>query len=201
MNEDSSKPEESLHLFKLKQSAVSPTLSTQLRLFLSSILISAHMSLSQASLRVDQLSPPGPLLPNQRQRLELARRLLVGVEVAGLLNDAHLCLQVVVKCYGLVSPLIQLRVPSRLLVEMILYCFTVLVELPEPLLNTRSPVVTAALHHMVAVLAYYVGKVRNYPEKEYEKNCFSIFSSRCFSCGTRRLCSAVSRRVPSRCCC
>ncbi len=159
MSDDASKQEENLHLYKLKQSAVSPSLSTQLRLFLSSILISAHMSLSQASLRVDQVSLPGPLLPNQRQRLELARRLLVGVEVAGLLNDAHLCLQVVVKCYGLVAPLVQLRMPSRLLVEILLYCFVVLVELPEPLLTGRSPIVTAALHHMIAALVYYVARV------------------------------------------
>ena len=159
VSDDNKKQEENLHLYKLKQSAVSPALSTHLRLFLTSILISAHMSLSQDSLRMDQLSPPGPLLTNQRQRLELARRLLVGVEVAGLLNDAHLCLQVVVKCYGLVSPLVQLRVPSRLLVEVLLYCFAVLMELPEHLLNNRSTLITAHLHHMIAALAYYVGMV------------------------------------------
>ena len=108
---------------------------------------------------MDRLSTSGPLLPQQQRRLDLARKLLVGVEVGGLLNDPQLCLQLVVRCYGILTPLMQHRVPSRAAVEMLIHCFTVLLELPGGLLNTKFPGVTVTIHHMVAAIAFYVGKV------------------------------------------
>lgn len=150
--------------YRLKPTAVGPALSTHLHLFVTSILISTQMGFTQSGLTADQLSPDpqqDQLLPSQRQRLQLVRRLLVGVEVAGILNNAQLCLQMVVKCYGLLAPLIQHRVSSRATVEMLLHCQAVLLELPEGLLSSnKSHAVTAALHHMIAAIAYYVGKVR-----------------------------------------
>lgn len=146
--------------YRLKRSTIVPALSSQLHLFISSILISTQLGFTQSSLLADQLSTnQGQLLPNQLKRVELVRKLLVGVEVAGILNNAQLCLQIVVKCYGLLTPLLQHRISSRAVVEVLLHCQAVLLELPDSLLNSKSNVITASLHHMVAAIAFYVGKV------------------------------------------
>lgn len=108
---------------------------------------------------MDQLTAVGPLLPLQQDRLELARKLMVGVEVAGLLNNPQLCLQLVVRCYGILTPLVQHRVPCRAVVEMLMHCYVVLLEIPGGLLNTKLPGVTFTIHHMVAAMSFYVGKV------------------------------------------
>lgn len=148
-----------LNRYRLKASTLTPSMAPPLNLFVSSILISTQLSVAQDRLWVDQLCAEGPILACQQQRLELARRLLVGVEVAGLLNSPQLCLQLVVKCYGVLAPLVQHRVPSRALVEMLMCCHVVLLELPGGLLNTVLKGVTVTIHHMVAAIAFYVGKV------------------------------------------
>lgn len=146
--------------YHLKLSTICPASATHLHLFITSILISTQLGFTQSHLKVDQLSTShGQLLPSQLQRVELVRKLLVGIEVAGYLNNAQLCLQMVVKCYGLLAPLLQQRISSRAVVEVLLHCQAVLAELPEQLLTNKSSVVTAALHHMIGAIGYYVGKV------------------------------------------
>ena len=146
--------------YHLKLSTIYPASATHLHLFITSILISTQLGFTQSSLKVDQLSTSqGQLLPSQLQRVELVRKLLVGIEVAGYLNNAQLCLQMVVKCYGLLAPLLQHRISSRAVVEVLLHCQAVLAELPEHLLTNKSNLVTAALHHMIGAIGYYVGKV------------------------------------------
>lgn len=159
---DSNKTSEEVRRYQLKHSAIDPTLSTHLYFFVDSILISMQLSFDQGHLLMDQLSSSSQasLLSLQLRRIQLVRKLLVGVEVAAILNSSHLCLQLVVKCYGLLAPLLQHCMSSRAVVEMLLHCHAVLMELPEPLLNSaKSGTVTASLHHMIAAMAFYVGKV------------------------------------------
>lgn len=147
--------------YQLNKSIISSSLSTHLRQFVSSILISVHLSLIQSGLLMNQVSTRGLLLPNQLERIELVRKLLVALEVAGMVNDAHLCLQIVIKCYGLLAPLLQHGIGSwPPLFEVLLHCYTVLTELPDNVISTPHIPVTSAIHHMIAVISYNVGKVR-----------------------------------------
>lgn len=145
--------------YRLRECARDPSQATNLHFFVSSIFIAVDLILSQEGLWMDQLTAVGPLLPLQQDRLELARKLMVGVEVAGLLNNPQLCLQLVVRCYGILTPLVQHRVPCRAVVEMLMHCYVVLLEIPGGLLNTKLPGVTFTIHHMVAAMSFYVGKV------------------------------------------
>ena len=155
---------DTFHYYQLNMSTAAdftkPTLSTQLRLFVTSILINTHLTLVEGGLLVNQLcTEGGHLRPNQLRRLDLVRKLMVGVEVSGMLNDPNLCLQLVVMSYGILTPLVQHGVTSRPLAEVLLHCHAVLAELPEPVLVSSKKFATAALHHMIAAYTYRVGKV------------------------------------------
>ena len=78
-----------------------------------------------------------------------------------MINDPSLCLQGIVLCFGLVAPMVQHSIVARLLLEVLLYCHAVLVELPEHVLigGDKDSCGTASLHHVIAATAYYVGKV------------------------------------------
>ena len=117
--------------------------------------------MSQGCLLSDQLCVAGPLKPSQLQRLKLVSKLFTAVQVAGTINDPSLCLQAIVLCFGLVSPMVQHSIVARPLLEVLLYCHAVLVELPEQILigGGKDSSATASLHHIVAATAYYVGKV------------------------------------------
>ena len=99
----------------------SPLLSSApasfLRHFVQSVFIHVQVELTEASLLVDRLSEGGALRGTQLERLGLVRRMLAGLEVAGMLNDASLCLQAVVVCYGLLAPLIQHGIVTKPLVQ------------------------------------------------------------------------------------
>ena len=78
-----------------------------------------------------------------------------------MINDPSLCLQGIVLCFGLVAPMVQHSIVARPLLEVLLYCHAVLVELPEHVLigGGKDSCGTASLHHVIAATAYYVGKV------------------------------------------
>ena len=45
-------------------------------------------------------------------RIRECERMLVALQLCGELNDAHLCLQVVVQCYGLLAPILHYKVAA-----------------------------------------------------------------------------------------
>ena len=53
----------------------------------------------------------------QVARLEECERLLLAIQVSGWLNDTALCLQAVVQCYGLLTPLIHQKIPAKPVVQ------------------------------------------------------------------------------------
>ena len=57
--------------------------------------------------------------------------------------------------------MVQHSIVARPLLEVLLYCHAVLVELPEQVLigGGKDSSATASLHHIVAATAYYIGKV------------------------------------------
>lgn len=148
--------------YRLKTGASTPSNATHLHHLVSSILIATQLRLTNRHLLMDQLSTPGPILPYQLQRLKLVRRLLVAVEAASMLNNADLCFQIVIKCYGLLAPLVQHYVDNVSLVGMLIHCHTVLAELPEAVFGSKVVAVTAIVHHMMAAMGYYVGKVSDH---------------------------------------
>lgn len=163
--------EHTLPHFKLDKVVTSSVPTSHLKHFIYSILITTHLSLKEGGLLTDQLSfhsqsdddnvisNCASLRNNHFRRLRLVQRLLVALEVAGMLNDAGLCLQVVVQMCGLLAPLLQHRLSSKPLLGILLHCHAVLMELPESLLLHGSKAVTCALHHVIAVTMYHVCKV------------------------------------------
>ena len=150
-----------LELHLLDTPLLSSTPCAILRHFVQSIIINVQLSMAQGSLFSDRLCTAGPLKPSQLARLELISRLSVAIQVAGFINDPSLCLQAVVLCLGLTSPLVQHSVTALPLLETLLYCHAVLNELPEHvLISCKDSACTASLHHLIAATAYYVGKVQ-----------------------------------------
>jgi len=146
-----------LHMLNSRLLSSAPTFF--LRHFVQSVFIHVQIELTAGSLLVDQLCEGGALRRTQRERLGLVRRMLAGLEVAAMLNDASLCLQAVVICYGLLAPLIQHSIVTKPLVQILLCCLVTLGELPESLLAPKHANTAVNLHHMVSVTAYHVGKV------------------------------------------
>ena len=153
--------EEQFQLHALNKPLLLTTPTAILRHFVESIIVHTQLSMSQGSLLSDKLCVAGPLKPTQLHRLKLVSELFTTVQVAGTINDPNLCLQAVVLCFGLVAPMVQHSIVARPLLEVLLYCHAVLVELPEQVLVGcgKDSSGTASLHHLIAATAYYVGKV------------------------------------------
>ncbi len=154
--------EDAFQYHKLKVSSpITPTVSTHLRMLASSIFISSHFDSTKDNLVTTQLCAPGPLRPHQLKRIELVRQLMLSLDLAGMLNDPFLSLQVVVQVYSLLVPFLQHGIPNKPMVDVLLHCHAALTEVPEEILKSKQGEVTAAVHHMIAAIAYYVGKVRH----------------------------------------
>lgn len=155
------KEEEQFQFHSLDKPLLSTTPTAILRHFVDSIIVHTQLSMSQGALLSDQLCVAGPLKPTQLQRLKLVSKLFTAVQVAGTINDPSLCLQAIVLCFGLVAPMVQHSIVAQPLLEVLLYCHAVLVELPEQVLigGGKDSSGTASLHHIIAATAYYVGKV------------------------------------------
>lgn len=147
--------------FEVKRSVLAFTSQSIVRHFAQSILIQTQLKMSQGAIFSDKLSREGPLKPSQLQRIELAKSLVVAMEVSAMLNDASLCLQAVVMTYGILAPLIQHSVAAGPVIDMLLHCYCVIGEVPETLLSNKQTDDAIGLHHMIAGIAYYLGKVIN----------------------------------------
>ena len=142
------------------------------RLFLNSIFIHVSVSIEEGDLWCDQVAvPPSLMLTSQQARMQLCTQLLTALEVGQFLNSPSYCLQAVVMSYGLLSPLLQYGLTTKnvawvrmfnprhalhLLVQMLMHCFSILQEVPIPLLLHSQ----SHLHHMVAVISYNLAQVR-----------------------------------------
>ena len=151
--------EQDVQLYHLKSSAISSTPAALLHHFIQSIFIHTQITIAQGSLLSDQLCRPGSLKNSQLLRLEIARRLLVAVDVAGMLNNASVCLQAVVMCYGVLAPMLQQSITTHPLTEILFRCHAALFELPESAVVSKDATSTRSLHHMIAAMAYHTGKV------------------------------------------
>ena len=152
--------EEQFELNSLDTPLLSATPTAILRHFIESVIVHTQLSMSEGSLLTNKLCVAGPLKPTQLQRLKLISKLFTAVQVAGMINDPNLCLQAVVLCFGLMAPMVQQGITASPLLEVLLYCHAVLVELPEHvLISAKDSSGTASLHHVIAATAYYVGKV------------------------------------------
>lgn len=134
-----------------------------LRLFLTAIFVRTEEAVRQEGLFCDQLNERGPLLSAQLARLQQCERLLVAVRLAGWLNEASLALQAAVQCYGLLAPLLHLRLPAAPVVQVLEWCSAVLQEIPPQLRLKRAPPIADSLHHMTACLTFNMAKVRPDP--------------------------------------
>lgn len=151
--------EEHLQLHSVNTALLSATPTSILRHFVQSVIIQTQLSMAQGSLFSNNLCVDGPLKPSQLHRLKLVCKLFTAVQVAGTINDPSLCLQAVVLCFGLMSPLVQHGITARPLLDTLIYCHAVLSELPEHILISKDSPSTASLHHLIASTAYHVGKV------------------------------------------
>ncbi|XP_026065483.1 cilia- and flagella-associated protein 54 isoform X3 [Carassius auratus] len=129
------------------------------QLFFSTIFIQTDIHILEGALFCDSLCDGGPLIWGQEARLAECERMLVAIDLALHLSDTGGALQAVVSCYGLLTPLIFNQIPSEPGIEVLLKCFTVLLEIPEVLKQKRPVATTESLEHMVACLTYYLAKV------------------------------------------
>eukprot|EP00058_Branchiostoma_floridae_P024582 XP_002610072.1 hypothetical protein BRAFLDRAFT_125670 [Branchiostoma floridae] len=142
-----------------------------LRHFLTSIFIHVDINSREGTLFCDTLCDKGPLTRGQRCRLYECERLLVGLELAGYLNEAGLALQAVVQCYGLLTPLLFNKIPSQPVVQVLMRCHAVLQEIPAGLRQRRHATISDSLHHMTACITFYMGKVlRIWEERKLASN-------------------------------
>ncbi|XP_016134498.1 cilia- and flagella-associated protein 54 [Sinocyclocheilus grahami] len=156
-------PEQEACLEGLAQTRLRPKtlqLSSPLlqQLFFFTIFIQTDIHIQEEALFCDSLCDGGPLIWGQEARLAECERMLVATDLALHLNDSSGALQAVVSCYGLLTPLIFNQIPSEPVIEVLLKCFTVLLEIPEVLKQKRPVATTESLQHMVACMTYYLAK-------------------------------------------
>ncbi|XP_043093869.1 cilia- and flagella-associated protein 54 [Puntigrus tetrazona] len=156
-------PEQDARLERLAQTRLRPEnlqLSSPLlqQLFFFTIFIQTDIDIQEGALFCDSLCDGGPLIWGQEARLSECERMLVAIDLALHLNDSGGALQAVVTCYGLLTPLIFNQISSEPVIEVLLKCFTVLLEIPEVLKQKRPFATTESLQHMIACMTYYLAK-------------------------------------------
>ncbi|XP_073695305.1 cilia- and flagella-associated protein 54 [Garra rufa] len=162
-NPEGPEPEQEACLEGLAQTRLRPEtlqLSSSLlqQLFFSTIFIQTDIQIQEGALFCDSLSDGGPLIWGQEARLAECERMLVAIDLALHLSDSGGALQAVVSCYGLLTPLIFSQIPSEPVIEVLLKCFTVLLEIPEVIKQKRPVATRESLEHMVACMTYYLTK-------------------------------------------
>ncbi|XP_078122015.1 cilia- and flagella-associated protein 54 [Sander vitreus] len=142
-----------LHIQTLQRS--SPHLC---QLLLSSIFIETEINIQQGSLYCDSFSDNGPFIWEQEARLAECERMLVAMDLAMWLNDGSAAVQVVVTCYGLLSPLIFHQIFCDPVVQVLKKCLIVLEENSGLLKQKWTGNTSESLMHMIACITYYLSK-------------------------------------------
>lgn len=144
--------------FEVKTLALNSVPESIARQFVQSILISTQIKMSRGAFS-DQLVTNGPPRQSQLQWIEQAKGLIVALQVSAMLNDSSLCLQAVVMVFGVLAPLIQHGIAVRPVVCMLLHCYSMIEEVPDALLVSKQFNNVSGLHHMIAGIAFFLGKV------------------------------------------
>ncbi|KAI1882318.1 hypothetical protein AGOR_G00249440 [Albula goreensis] len=129
------------------------------KLLLTSIFIETDIHVQEGALYCDAVIEEGPLILGQRARLAECDRMLVAVDLALWLNDSGAALQGIVGCYGLLAPLIYHQIPFEGVIQVLLKCLAVLLEIPGVLRQKRQTATSESLVHMVACITFYLAKV------------------------------------------
>ncbi|EDV29741.1 uncharacterized protein TRIADDRAFT_52451 [Trichoplax adhaerens] len=145
-----------VRLRRLKKLKVINCSHILLRQFFQTIFIDSDCHIREKSLYCNTLCDDGPLYPGQIARTRECEHMVIAFEIAGWLNDSILMIQVLVQCYGLLAPFIQLQVPSFAVIRILLRCHCVMHELPPATFRRRNPTTTDSLHRMVASIDYFV---------------------------------------------
>nr|XP_046266152.1 cilia- and flagella-associated protein 54-like isoform X1 [Scatophagus argus] len=128
------------------------------QLFLTSIFIETEINIQQGSLYCDSFSDSGPFIWEQEARLAECERMLMGMDLAMWLNDGCAAVQAVVKCYGLLAPVIFHQITCDPVVQVLKKCLIVLEENSCLLKQKWTGNTSESLMHMIACISYYLSK-------------------------------------------
>ncbi|XP_057307241.1 cilia- and flagella-associated protein 54-like [Hydractinia symbiolongicarpus] len=128
------------------------------RYFVQSVFIMVDIAIKEGCLFCDTLCDQGPVKKGQISRLAQCEKLLVAIELSGWLNDNMLCLQAVVKMYGLLTPIIYWKLPIIPVIKILCDMLGVLKEIHTIFKNKRQTAASESLQHMVACISHYVAQ-------------------------------------------
>ncbi|XP_028811328.1 cilia- and flagella-associated protein 54 isoform X2 [Denticeps clupeoides] len=128
------------------------------QLFFSCIFIQTDIHVQELVLYCNSLCDEGPLIWKQKARLAESEHVMVAMDLALWLNDHSGALQAVVQCYGLLVPFLYHHIQSEAVVQTLMKCLLVLLEICDVLKEKRPNATAKALHHMVAAITYYIAK-------------------------------------------
>ena len=92
---------------RLRQEVLAWASPQLVSLFATCAFILVQVEVVREGLGYTTLDWTRPSFEQQLRRLAVCKRLLVAIELSSGLEEAGLCLQAVVMCYGLLAPLIQ----------------------------------------------------------------------------------------------
>ena len=119
--------------FRVDTPTVSRSSPVFQRLFLINLFTSVDVAIRDGALYSNIICDRGPPYNQQVKRLRECEKLLVAIELSGMLNDAPLAFQAIVLSYGLIVPMIQNKLPSIPVAQILLRIHAVLTELPANL--------------------------------------------------------------------
>ena len=93
--------------FRLRQEVLAQTSPQLVSLFATCAFILVQVEVVREGLAYTRLDWTRPPFEQQLLRLAVCERLLLAIELSSGLEEAGLCLQAVVMCYGVLAPLIQ----------------------------------------------------------------------------------------------
>ncbi|KAJ8249933.1 hypothetical protein COCON_G00231490 [Conger conger] len=156
---------EGLAKTRLQEESLSRASPILQHLLLTSIFIETDIRVQEGALYCDALSDralsngDSSFLSPQEARLAECERMLVAVDLALRVSEESAALQAVVRCYGLLSPLIFHQLPSESAVQVLLKCLAVLLEIPGALRHKRPTSTAEPVLHMLACISFYLAKV------------------------------------------
>ncbi|XP_075253946.1 cilia- and flagella-associated protein 54-like isoform X5 [Convolutriloba macropyga] len=129
------------------------------RLFLINLFTSVDVAIRDGALYSNVICDRGPPYNQQVKRLRECEKLLVAIELSGMLNDAPLAFQAIVLSYGLVVPMIQNKLPSVPVAQILLRIHAVLTELPANLRVRKQQSITDCISHMIACITFHTARL------------------------------------------
>ncbi|XP_047125139.1 cilia- and flagella-associated protein 54 isoform X2 [Hydra vulgaris] len=127
------------------------------RLFVQTIFISADVIIKEEQLYWYNVAMKSQLANNQLERINLCRKIILGVQVSALLNDESLCMQGCVLIYELLFPIVYWKLLICPALQIIEFLFAILQELKNVLkyMSFNSD----TLRMMIICLTNYTAKI------------------------------------------